>query len=43
MRALMWHGARLMGVFGLECARRGMTKRTAIADPQVHRADDLVQ
>jgi putative transposase len=34
---------RLMGVLGLEGARRGKAKRTTIADPQGHRADDLVQ
>ena len=34
---------RLMGVLGLEGARRGKTKRTTIADPQGRRADDLVQ
>ncbi|EEN86053.1 hypothetical protein GCM10020255_002100 [Rhodococcus baikonurensis] len=32
-----------MGVLGLEGARRGKAKRTTIADPQGHRADDLVQ
>ncbi len=34
---------RLMGVLGLEGARRGKAKRTTIADPQGRRADDLVQ
>ena len=34
---------RLMGVLGLEGARRGKKKRTTIADPQSRRADDLVQ
>ncbi|WP_407809503.1 IS3 family transposase, partial [Staphylococcus aureus] len=34
---------RLMGVLGLEGARRGKIKRTTIADPQGSRADDLVQ
>ncbi len=34
---------RLMGVLGLEGARRGKPKRTTIADPQGRRAEDLVQ
>lgn len=34
---------RLMGVLGLEGARRGKDKRTTIADPQGRRAEDLVQ
>ena len=33
----------MMGVLGLEGARRGKAKRTTIADPQGRRADDLVQ
>ncbi|ROZ52947.1 IS3 family transposase [Rhodococcus sp. WS1] len=34
---------RLMGVLGLEGARRGKKKRTTIADTQGRRAEDLVQ
>jgi putative transposase len=33
----------LMGDLGLEGARRGKRKRTTVADPQAHRADDLVE
>ncbi len=38
-----WTVERLMGVRGLEGARRGTKKRTTIAGPQGHRARDLVQ
>jgi putative transposase len=34
---------RLMVDLGLEGARRGTKKRTTVADPQAHRADDLVE
>ncbi|SDC57015.1 putative transposase [Rhodococcus tukisamuensis] len=34
---------RLMGDLGLEGARRGKKKRTTLADPQAHRAGDLVE
>ena len=33
---------RLMGVLGLAGAVRGKVKKTTIADPDAHRADDLV-
>ena len=34
---------RLIGDLGGEGARRGKKKRTTVADPQAHRADDLVE